>query len=140
MKRNLPVLAALAMSLMSSAFVPSLKAGESDEKTIITIPQPVAVQGTILPAGQYVLKLQESPSNRNVVYVFNSEETRLITTVLAIHAYRLDPTDKSDFSFYDSPAGQPVALHTWFYPGENSGFEFLQRKPKAAAESGAAGH
>jgi hypothetical protein len=140
MNRYLRVFAALATSLMSSAFVPSLKAGESDEKTIVTISQPVDVQGTILPAGQYVLKLQDSPSNRSVVFVFNSEETRLITAVLAVHAYRLDPTGKSDFSFYGSPAGQPAALHTWFYPGENGGFEFLQRKHKAAAESGAAGH
>jgi hypothetical protein len=140
MNRYLRVFAALATSLMSSAFVPSLKAGESDEKTIITVSQPVDVQGTILPAGQYVLKLQDSPSNRSVVFVFNSEETRLITTVLAVHAYRLDPTDKSAFSFYDSGAGQPAALHTWFYPGENSGFEFLERKHKASAEPGPAGH
>jgi hypothetical protein len=138
MRRYLPVFTALATSLMSSTFVPSLKASESDEKTIITISQPIDVQGTILPAGQYVLKLQDSPSNRSVIFVFNSEETRLMTTVLANHAYRLDPTDKSDFSFYDSRTGQPAALHTWFYPGENDGFEFLQRKHKAAGESGAA--
>jgi hypothetical protein len=140
MKRYLPIIAALATSLMSSAFVPSLQASESDEKTIITISQPVDVQGKILPAGRYVLKLQDSPLSRNVVYVFNGEETQLITTVLAIHAYRLDPTDKSAFSFYDSGAGQPAALHTWFYPGENSGFEFLERKHKASAEPGPAGH
>jgi hypothetical protein len=126
MKRYLPVFAALAMSLMSSVFVPSLKASESDKKTIITISQPVAVQGTILPAGQYVLKIQDSFSSQDIVYIFNSEETRLITTVLAIHAYRLQPTGKSEFSFYESPAGQPAALRTWFYPGDNSGFEFLQ--------------
>ena len=52
MKRNLPVFAALAMSLISSAFVPSLKAGEWDKKTTLTISKPVAVQGTILPAGR----------------------------------------------------------------------------------------
>jgi hypothetical protein len=126
MKRYLTVFAALAMSLMSSAFVPSLKASESDKKTIITISQSVTVEGTLLPAGQYVLKLQDSPSSQEVVYIFNGEETRLITTVLAIHAYRLQPTDKSDFSFYETPAGQPAALHKWFYPGENDGFEFLR--------------
>ncbi|HTA41262.1 MAG TPA: hypothetical protein VK789_02375 [Bryobacteraceae bacterium] len=140
MRRYLPVFAALATSLMSSAFVPLLKASESDEKTVITTSQPIDVQGTILPAGQYVLKLQESPSNRNVIYVFSSDERRLMTTILANHAYRLDSTDKSAFSFYGSPDGQPAALHTWFYPGETSGFEFLQRKHKVAADSGAADH
>ena len=126
MKRYLTVFAALAMSLMSSAFVPSLKASEWDKKTIITISQPVTVEGTLLPAGQYVLKLQDSSASRDVIYIFNGEGTRLITTVLAIPAYRLEPTGKSEFSFYESPTGQPAALHRWFYPGDNSGFEFLR--------------
>ena len=136
MKRYLPVFAALAMSL-SSAFVPSLQASVSDKKTIIMISEPVTVEGTLLTAGQYVLRLQDSSANRDVIYIFNGEETRLITTVLAIPAYRLEPTGKSEFSFYHSPAGQPAALHTWFYPGDNSGFEFLQPHRAAAAESSA---
>ena len=139
MKRYLPVFTALATGLMSSAFIPSLKASESDKKTIITISQPVAVEGAILPAGQYVLRLLDSTSRRDVVYIFNGEETRLITTVRAIHADRLEPTDKSAFSFYESPAGQPTALHTWFYPGDLSGFEFLKPQPTAAVQSSAAG-
>src|SRR5580658_4234910 len=120
MKRYLPVFAALAMSLMSSALVPSLKASEEDKKTIITISQPISVEGTILPAGRYVLRLLSYSSGRNVVYVFNAKETRLITTILAIHASRLRPTDDSEFKFYDASAGQPAALHTWFYPGDDS--------------------
>jgi hypothetical protein len=126
MKRYLTVFAALAMSLMCSAFVPSLKASEVDEKTIITINQPVSVDGKVLPAGQYVLKLSDS-FTKDIVFIFNAEETRLIATVLPIHASRLQPTDKSEFSFYDSREGQPPALHTWFYPGDNYGFEFPQR-------------
>jgi len=127
MKRYLPVFAALAMSLMSSAFVPSLKASESDKKTIVTISQPVVVEGTLLPAGQYVLKLQDSSSTGStVVYIYNGDDTRLITTVLALHAYRLQPSDKSEFSFYGSAPGQPTALRTWFYPGDETGFEFLR--------------
>ena len=140
MRRYLPVVAALATSLMSGAFIPALSASELDENTIITISRPLDVQGTILPAGQYVLKLLESPSNREIIHVFNSDQTRLMTTILAIHAYRLDPTDRSAFSFYDSRAGQPAAVHTWFYPGETSGFEFRQQKNKAGEEPVAAGH
>jgi hypothetical protein len=140
MRRYLSGFAVLAMSLMGSALAPSLKATEWDQKTIITISQPVAVQGTVLPAGRYVLKLQDSSSNRSVVSIFNSEETRLITTVFAIPAYRWQPTDKSEFSFYGSSAGQPAALHEWFYPGEETGFEFLNLQRRTGAESGAAGH
>jgi hypothetical protein len=108
-----------------------------DKKTIITISQPFAVRGTILPAGQYVLRLQDSSYSRDVVYIFNGDETRLITTVLAIPTYRPQPTGKSEFSFHNSPAGQPTALHTWFYPGDNDGFEFLQPQHMVAAGSSA---
>jgi hypothetical protein len=135
MKRNLPIFAALATILMSSSFVPSLKASETDKKTIITISQPVAVEGTILPAGQYVLKLQDSSATRDIVFIFNGEETQLITTIIAIPADRLQPLDKSEFSFYDSQAGQPAALHTWFYPGNENGLEFVRRQPVAAGSA-----
>jgi hypothetical protein len=140
MKRHLSVFAALAMCLISSAFVPSLKASESDKRTIITISHAVAVRGTILPPGKYVLKLQDTLSSQDVVYIFNGEGTRLITMVMAIHAYRPEPADRSEFSFYESPSGQPAALHLWFYPGDNDGFEFLRPQRKVAGDSSAAGN
>jgi hypothetical protein len=126
MKRYFPVFAALAIGLMSSTLVPSLKASESDGKTVITISQPISVEGTVLPAGTYVLKLLDTFSSRDIVSIFNGDETQLIKTVLAIHADRLRPSGEPEFSFYDSEDGKPAALHTWFYPGESSGFEFVQ--------------
>jgi hypothetical protein len=128
MNRYFPVFAALAISLMNSAFVPSLKASESDEKTVITISQPVTVEGTVLPAGRYVLKLLDTFSSRDVISIYNGDETQLITTVLPIHAYRPQPTGEPEFSFYEAREGRPAALHTWFYPGESSGFEFVQSR------------
>ena len=139
MFRYSPVFAVLALSLMSSAFIPSLKASESDKKTAITVSQAITVEGTVLPAGQYVLKLLNSASRQDIVQIYNGEGTRLITTILAIPAYRLEPTGETRFSFYKGPSGQPSALHTWFYPGDNSGFEFLQPHHAAAVESSAAG-
>jgi hypothetical protein len=138
MKRKLPVFTALAMSLMSSALIGSLNASDIDRKTTITISQPVAVEGTILPAGQYVLKLQDSGPTQDVVKIFNSEETHLISTIMPIHAYRQQPTEKSEFSFYDSAAGQPPALRTWYYPGDPDGFEFLQPRHTVVADSNSA--
>ena len=139
MTRYLPVFAALAVSLMSSAFVPSMKASESDRKTVITISQPVSVEGTILPPGHYVLRLPSPWSRQDVVSIFNGDETRLIMTVVAIHAYRVQRGGKSQISFYDMPAGQPAALHTWYYPGDEDGLEFKRPRPTAAAPSSAAG-
>jgi hypothetical protein len=128
MKRYLPAFAALTTSLMSSAFIPSLKAGDWDKKTTIKISQPVAMQGTVLPAGQYVLKLMESPSSRSIVSVLNGDGNELITTIMVIPAERVQLSGKSEFSFYGQSEGRPAALHTWFYPGDATGFEFLRGK------------
>jgi hypothetical protein len=135
MFRYSPVFAAVALSLMSSAFFPSLKASETDKKTVITVSQAIAVEETILPAGKYVLKLLNSSSSQDIVQIYNAEETQLITTILATPAYRLRPSGETMFSFYEAPAGQTSGLHTWFYPGDNNGFEFL--KPHYAASFGA---
>jgi hypothetical protein len=140
MFRYSPVFAALALSLMSSAFVPSLKASETDKKTVITVSQAIAVEETVLPAGKYVLRLLNSSASRDIVQIYNAEETQLITTIQAIPAYRLRPTGDTMFSFYEAPAGQPSGLHTWFYPGDNSGFEFLQPHHAASSEASAAGN
>ena len=99
MKRYLPALTALTISLIGIAFTPSLKASESDEKTVITISGAVTIQGTLLQPGSYVLKLQDTQSSQDMVFVFNADETRLIALVRAIPAYRLQPSDKSELRF-----------------------------------------
>ena len=123
MKTYLRTTAALALSFMGSALVPTLKADDWNRKTRITIDQSIDVQGTVLSPGSYVIKLLGS-SDQRTVEIFNAAENHLITTVLAFPAYRLDPTGNSEFTFYDRAEGQPRALRTWFYPGDNVGFEF----------------
>jgi hypothetical protein len=105
MNRYLAVFAALAITLMSSVFVQSLEAGESDKKTIITISQPLDVEGTISAAGKYVLTLLNPGSSRDVVYIFNGDGTRLVAPVPVIHVQRARPTAGNAFSFYGSTAG-----------------------------------
>ena len=124
MKHNFTPFAALALSLMGSEFAPAVKADEWDKKTNITINQPIKVQDTVLPAGSYVIKLLDSPSDRYIVQIFNAEENHLITTVFAVPALKSHAPDSSEFKFYESESGQPATLHTWFYPGESTGYEF----------------
>jgi hypothetical protein len=110
-----------------------LKASGWDKRTTITLNERVAVKDMILPPGEYVLKLLDSPADRRTVEVFNRDETHLIGTVLAVPAYRLGPTSDTHFTFYKEPDGQPPAMHTWFYPGDSLGIEFPS--PKGSAES-----
>lgn len=123
MKNHLRMTAALALSFMGSALVPVLKADDWDKKTRITIDQSIDVQGTVLPAGSYVIKLLGSPDQRTVE-IFNAAENQLLVTVLATPVSRLNATGRSEFKFYDGAAGQLQALRSWFYPGDDIGFGF----------------
>ena len=135
-KHYFRTIAALAVSLMGSALVPALKADEWDKKTNITIDQPIDVQGTVLPAGSYVMKVLGSSADRHTVQIFNADDNHIVATVLAIPAYRLASTDDSEFKFYEVAEGRPPALRTWFYPGDNFGFKFRPGRGDVAAQSG----
>jgi len=111
--------------------LPTARADEWDKKTTITINEPIEVNHKVLVPGAYVFKLMESQSDRHIVQIFTADETKLLDTILAIPNYRLKPTGKSVFSFWETPAGQPPALRAWFYPGDNFGQEFLNSKPAA---------
>lgn len=110
------------------AFVQSVSADEWDKKTIVTISEPIEVPGTTLDPGSYVFKLAGSASNRHIVVIQNERQNKTLATILAIPNYRLQPTDKSTFSFWETPAGQPKAVRAWFYPADNFGQEFVYPK------------
>ena len=114
----------LALILTGGLFVPAMKADELSKKTNITTNQPIEIQGMVLPAGSYVIKLLDTPAERYVVQIFNAEENHIIATIFAIPTYRLRLSDDTELNFYQFENGQPAALHTWFYPGDSVGLEF----------------
>jgi hypothetical protein len=128
-------IAALAVSVMCGTLVPALKADEWDRKTNITIDQSIDVQGTVLPPGSYVMKLLSSVVDRRIVQIFDADQNHLLVTVLANSAYRLS-ADGTDFKFYEAADGQPPVLRTWFYPGDNFGFEFKSDRGAVSTQSG----
>jgi hypothetical protein len=101
------------------------QADQWDKQTKITVDEAIEVPGAVLPAGTYVFRLVDSPSDRHIVQVFNANQDHVFATILAIPNYRLEPTGKTALSFYEVPAGNPVPVHAWFYPGDNSGQEFV---------------
>ena len=120
------------VAIVGIAGVGIVTADQWDKKTVITIDEAVQLPNAVLQPGTYVLKLNDSQSNRHVVQVFDKDEKHLITTILAIPNMRLQPTGKSVFAFWEVPAGKPKALRAWFYPGDNFGQEFAYPKNEAA--------
>src|ERR1051326_4751481 len=106
-----------------------------DKKTIMTIDKTIRVTDRVLPAGTYVFKLADSNSNRHVVQIFNADQSHIIDTILAIPNYRLRPTGKSKFLFWETPPGAAPALRAWFYPGDNFGQEFAYPKHLAMLQT-----
>lgn len=110
------------------SLAPIAKADEWDKKTVLTVNETVQLPNATLQPGSYTFKLLDSQSDRHIVQVFDKDGMHLITTILAIPNYRLKPTGKSTFTFWEVPAGQPPAMRAWFYPGDNFGQEFAYPK------------
>ena len=125
--KTLAVTAVVAFGSMGFAM-----ADQWDKKTTITIDEPVQLPTTTLQPGTYVIRLlATSAADRHTVQFFDKDEKHLVTTILAIPNERLQPTGKSVFAFWETPAGQPKALRAWFYPGDNFGQEFAYPKEEA---------
>lgn len=122
---------ASCLGILGTAFVPTASADTWNKRTILTVSESIMVPNQVLPPGKYVIKLLESQSNRHIVQVFDETERRLLTTVLAVPNYRLQPTGNTQFGFYETVAGQPRAVRSWFYPGDNFGQEFVYPKDTA---------
>jgi hypothetical protein len=122
------------LSLVSIAFPSGAKADEWNKKTKVTFSAPVEIPGVgaqTLPAGTYTFKLADSQSDRHIVQILSEDETHVYSTILAIPNYRLKPTDNTVMTFAERAAGQPQAIRAWFYPGNQSGEEFVYPKSRA---------
>jgi hypothetical protein len=128
-------LLAICFSLLLCTLSVTTNADNWDKKTTFTFSNSFEVPGSdgpiVLPAGTYVFKLLDSRSDRAIVQIFDKDETHLYATVLAITDFRRNPAGKTVITFAEGPEGAPVAIKTWFYPGENYGREFVYPKSRA---------
>lgn len=67
-------------ALLATVAIPSLRAGETDNKVAMTFSGPVEIPGQVLPAGTYIFK--SLGEDTNVVVIMNKDETKPIRVVL----------------------------------------------------------
>jgi hypothetical protein len=108
-----------------ATLAPRARADQWNKKTIVTFSDSVEIPGQILPAGTYVFKLADSPSNRHIVQIWNADEDQILATILTIPNTRFETPDDSLFEFDERPSDSPQALKVWFYPGNSTGEEFV---------------
>ena len=117
-----------------------VRADQMDKKIIVSFSKPVEIPNLVLQAGTYVFKLAGHGNIPNVVQVYNEDESQIYASLLTIPKYRDTVTDQPEFQLEESNQGEPTAIDAWFYPGENTGYEFVYSKgshvhsaPEAAA-------
>jgi hypothetical protein len=115
----------MCAAALCATFVTGARADTWDKKTIVTFSDSVEIPGQVLPAGTYVFKLTNSLSDRHIVEIWNGDETQILATIQAIPNYRVDRPERTILEFDERPGDSPMALHTWFYPGDNTGQEFV---------------
>jgi hypothetical protein len=121
----------LCAAALTVCLAPGAHADEWNKKTILTFSAPVQIPGVTLAAGTYVFKLADLTGNRHVVQVFDKDEKKIYSTILAIPDQMVEPSDKPVVMFAERPAGTPQAVKAWFYPGETIGNEFVYPKNQA---------
>jgi len=125
------VLAVLTIALCAAVLVRPAAADDLNKMTKITFSQPVEIPGRILPAGTYIFKLIIMQGVRNIVQISNEDDNKVITTILAIHDYRLKSTKEPVIEFRERPSNAPAAVRAWFYAFQTAGLEFVYPKARA---------
>jgi hypothetical protein len=121
------ILFALALAL--AMIVPVARADDRDQATQLTFDQPVQIPGNVvLPPGTYWFKVSDNTLDRNVVRVFDSNWS-IIATTIAVPTLRPEATNHTMLKLAEGAANEPYVLVKWFYPGMETGHEFLYSTP-----------
>jgi len=128
MNSSLKVLWVGGLLALTSFMTKPATAQEWNKRTEFTFSAPVEIPGNVLTPGKYVFEIATSESNRNTVLVYSEDSNgkeRLIATLLAIPEQASKIPTKPIVQFEERPSGSPEAIHSWFYPGEKTGWEFV---------------
>jgi LPXTG-motif cell wall-anchored protein len=120
-------------SLALSFFITQpIMADEGNKKIEFEFAAPVQIPGHLLAPGKYVFELMDTAfSDRNMVQIFsedsNGKET-LIATIETVSDTTPNTPEKATIHFEERSSGAPEAIHSWYYPGDDTGWEFVYPK------------
>jgi hypothetical protein len=113
---------------LGSFLTKTAMADEWNKKTEFQFNAPVEIPGKALAPGKYVFEFVDRQSPHNVVQVFSEDSNGnedLIATVLTSPARASKTPDKPLIHFEERPTATPMAIRSWFYPGDDTGWEFV---------------
>jgi hypothetical protein len=123
---------AAAMLLTMSARPALAQGGPMDSRTEFTFNRPVELPGVTLPPGTYVFRFVDATTGKRVMQVQAKDaSSKSYGMFMTIAAQRPKASDDAELRFLETPAGQPAAVKTWWYPGTTIGREFIYPKSQA---------
>ena len=127
------VVSACAAAMFASVSARPAGAQEPlDARTEFTFNAPVELPGVTLPPGAYVFRFVDGTTGRKVMQVVTKDgSNKTYGLFVTISAQRPKPSDDAELRFLETPAGKPVAVKTWWYPGNTIGREFIYPKDQA---------
>ena len=123
---------ACAAAILTMVSGTPAQAQTMDSRTEFTFNQPVEMPGVTLPPGTYIFRFADSSSSRSVMQVQAKDASnKQYGFFLTISAQRPRASNEAELRFLETPAGQPAAVKTWWYPGNTIGREFIYPKSQA---------
>lgn len=106
-----------------------------DQPVWFTFANEVRVPGKTLEPGQYEFKNTSSKVDRQVIEIYNKSQSKPVAIVMAVGTSRTDlqgAPNKPEVIFYETPAGTPPPVQSFWYPGVKTGHAFIYSKAEAA--------
>jgi hypothetical protein len=91
--------------------------------TRVSINEPIDIPGMVLLPGTYTFTVFNPGTH--IVQIWNADETHLYTSIVTIPDYRAQPTEHTVLQLNETSKDAPPELRAWFYPGDNTGHEFV---------------
>lgn len=103
----------------------------AEKKSTLTVTERIEVPGAVLEPGTYIIKVAETQSNRNIVQITNTDENKIFATAIATPHANAERAPNTMFIYYNTAAGTPKALRTWFAPNDRFGQDLVYPKARA---------
>ena len=129
--RTLKVLCCAAAIVATTAPLAQAQTTQWNKKTFLTFSGPVQVPGKTLAAGTYTFQMADLIANRHVLQILDKDEKSIIATVMTVPSRRSAPAEKNVVMFSERPAGSAPAVQMWYYPGVETGNEFVYPRTQA---------
>lgn len=131
--------AACALGLVLLVKPAPVVASHYTKLTYFTFSGAVQVPGATLPAGTYQFKLADSHYARKVTIIQDARGRTTYAQCFTLRSgYREDNEDAA-ITLHETREGMPPAVHEWFYPGDDRGYELVyagKHKEQLASSTG----